>query len=90
MGALWEMAADDAAAGGRLASEAGVSRFLAALLLRRGVASAAEARRFLAPDEGDLHDPNLLAGAAEAADASSSSAITTSTASRRSRSCGRR
>ena len=66
--AVWELAAEDPVEDGRLAREAGVSRFLAALLRRRGVATAAEARRFLAPEEGDLHDARLLAGAAEAAD----------------------
>ena len=66
--AVWGLAAEDAEAAGRFAREAGVSPLLAALLQRRGVATAAEARRFLAPEEGDLHEPRLLAGAADAAD----------------------
>ncbi len=68
VGTLWELSAADPDRDGPLAREAGVSRFLAALLRRRGIATAADARRFLAPEEGDLHDPRLLRGAAEAAD----------------------
>ena len=36
------------------------------LLMRRGVASAEEARAFLHPDESQLNDPRLLSGMAEA------------------------
>jgi single-stranded-DNA-specific exonuclease len=52
----------------RLARETGVSATLAALLLRRGVATPEEARRFLRPDASALHDPSLLAGADAAAE----------------------
>ena len=66
--AAWELAAGDSAGDARLAREVGIPEFLAGLLRRRGVETASDARRFLAPEEGDLHDPRLLAGAAEAAD----------------------
>jgi single-stranded-DNA-specific exonuclease len=49
-----------------LATERGVSPRLLALLAARGVATADDLRRFLAPPEEGLHDPRLLpdAGAA--------------------------
>lgn len=40
----------------------GMSELLYQLLLRRGIASAAEAERFLHPDREQLHDPMLLSG----------------------------
>lgn len=63
----WELADVDPEAAALLAREASLSSLLAELLVRRGVASAAEARRFLGPEEGDLHEAELLAGAREAA-----------------------
>lgn len=47
-------------------TEAGISRSLAALLARRGVATAVEAGAFLAPSSEHLHDPELLSGVPEA------------------------
>ena len=52
----------------QLAREAGISRLLAGLLRRRGVRTAPEARAFLSPDEGGLHDASRLLGAEAAAD----------------------
>jgi single-stranded-DNA-specific exonuclease len=46
----------------RLAHEAGVARFAAELLLRRGIDSADEARRFLDPRLMSLTDPFALPG----------------------------
>jgi single-stranded-DNA-specific exonuclease len=46
----------------RLAREAGVHPIVAEILLRRGIATAEAARRFLHPSLGDLHDPFLLQG----------------------------
>src|ERR1035437_6684732 len=43
-----------------LAADRGISRRLLALLAGRGVATADELRRFLAPAEDGLHDPRLL------------------------------
>lgn len=51
-----------------LAREAGISEVLAGLLLRRGVSTAEEARRFLEPDAEGLHEPSGLLGADAAAD----------------------
>ncbi|NLI53040.1 MAG: single-stranded-DNA-specific exonuclease RecJ [Clostridiales bacterium] len=44
------------------------SALIARALIRRGVASLEEARRFLHPDEGDLFDPFLLPDMKKAAD----------------------
>jgi single-stranded-DNA-specific exonuclease len=44
----------------------GVSPLLAPLLARRGVADAADARRFLEPTVDELHDPFLMLGMEEA------------------------
>jgi single-stranded-DNA-specific exonuclease len=49
-----------------LSRELGISRLLAGLLVRRGVASAEDARRFLAPRKEDFYDPFLMKGMEEA------------------------
>ena len=49
-----------------LARELGVPPVLAGLLLGRGIADAADARRFLKPSRTDLHDPALLPDMARA------------------------
>src|SRR5664279_5200718 len=49
-----------------LAAERGISRRLLALLAGRGVATADDLARFLAPPEAGLHDPMLLPDAAAA------------------------
>jgi single-stranded-DNA-specific exonuclease len=51
-----------------LARAAGVPPVVARLLLARGVTSAAEADRFLHPDESELHDPFRMRGVGEAAE----------------------
>ncbi len=51
-----------------LAAEAGISPVVAALLLRRGVRTAAEANDFFRPDPAGLHDPLRMKGVEEAAD----------------------
>ena len=53
-------AAADAGLVNSLAAEIGVSQLVARLLLTRGVALPADARRFLSPSLADLHDPYLL------------------------------
>jgi single-stranded-DNA-specific exonuclease len=52
-----------------LADGLGVSPALAALLVRRGMETADQARRFLRPGLDELADPTSLAGMAEAVDA---------------------
>ena len=64
----WRLRSSDPERAGALARAAGVSPILAGLLLRRGVADAGQARAFLSPDAGGLHDPSLLLGAEAAAD----------------------
>jgi len=64
----WRLAASDPARVAELADAAGISPFLAGLLLRRGVRDGAQARAFLAPDAAGLHDPSLLLGSEAAAD----------------------
>ncbi len=65
---VWLLAGSDAPRVDALARAAGVSPILAGLLLRRGVADAAGARKFLCPDASGLHAPCLLLGAEAAAD----------------------
>ncbi|EPT34582.1 single-stranded-DNA-specific exonuclease RecJ [Bacteroidetes bacterium oral taxon 272 str. F0290] len=43
-----------------LAREAGISPILGKLLLKRGITSAAEAKRFFRPQLNELHDPFLM------------------------------
>jgi single-stranded-DNA-specific exonuclease len=64
----WSLAADEPGRAAALARETGMSPTLGALLLRRGVRTADDARRFLRPDASQLHDPSLLAGAEAAAE----------------------
>ena len=45
---------------GRLATELGVDRVLAELLIQRGVETFEQARRFFRPSLDDLHDPFLM------------------------------
>jgi len=52
----------------RLVAALPIPRILAALLVRRGVDTPEAARVFLDPDASRLSDPDLLKGAAEAAD----------------------
>ena len=64
---VWHLLPLDETAVRRLASELGTPPIVAHLLHNRGLATAAEARRFLdAPLKG-LHDPELLPGVTEAA-----------------------
>ncbi len=66
--AEWRLSPSDRERVGALARDAAVSPILAGLLLRRGVEDARQARAFLSPEAGGLHDPSLLLGAQEAAD----------------------
>jgi single-stranded-DNA-specific exonuclease len=68
MDTTWRLSAGDPGAASRLAREAGISATLAGLLLRRGVATADDARAFLAPGAEGFHDPARLLGAEAAAD----------------------
>lgn len=52
--------------GADLASELCCSRILADLLINRGIDSPSTAETFLNPNLGDLHDPDLLPGMADA------------------------
>jgi single-stranded-DNA-specific exonuclease len=64
---IWSTAPPDSEAAA-LAREADVPPLLAALLRRRGISTAAQARAFLAPSVASLHDPLRLRGAEEAAE----------------------
>ena len=64
--ALWTTAASTPAAA-RLASESGISRLIAEILVARGISTPSAARAFLEPDPAALHDSGLLKGAEEAA-----------------------
>jgi single-stranded-DNA-specific exonuclease len=63
----WAIAPIDAAATEALAQELGVSEVTASVLARRGYGDAAEARRFLQPEQPG-HDPYLLGDMAVAAE----------------------
>jgi single-stranded-DNA-specific exonuclease len=52
----------------RLSAEARISSVVARLLAARGVTSAIEAHRFLAPQYSDLHSPYLMLGMHAAAE----------------------
>ena len=65
---VWEQVAADAAAVGAMAAALAVPPVIARLLWQRGFSDVDAARRFLAPDLGQLHDPFLLAGMREAVD----------------------
>ena len=51
-----------------IASACNCSQLIARAMIRRGVSSAEEARRFLSPKESDLFDPFLLPDMQAAAD----------------------
>jgi single-stranded-DNA-specific exonuclease len=65
---VWALAPLDDHAVERLSTESGVPDAIAALLWLRGIATADDARRFLAPPEDSFFDPGRLKGAEEAAD----------------------
>ena len=44
----------------KLANELSISPILAQLLVQRGISNFDEARAFIRPDIGDLHDPFLM------------------------------
>ncbi len=56
----WIVMETDEELASSLASETGVSKVIARLLVNRGVTSAAELRAFLKPDLSQLHDPYML------------------------------
>ncbi len=62
----WKIAKHDHAAADRLASELGVHRLVAALMIARGHADTESARVFLSPSLDHLHEPNLLKGLSDA------------------------
>jgi single-stranded-DNA-specific exonuclease len=64
----WRLRPHDADRAAALAREAGVHPLVAQLLLNRGIAEPAAARRFLLARRDSFHDPERLPGAAEAAD----------------------
>ncbi len=64
----WEDVSADEALVQRTAAALDVPPVVARLLCQRGLADPDAARRFLAPDLNDLHDPYLLAGMREAVD----------------------
>jgi single-stranded-DNA-specific exonuclease len=64
----WRLLPHDPLAIGRLAAELAVAPAVAQLLLNRGVADPAAARRFLDAPLTGLHPPETLPGAARAAD----------------------
>lgn len=55
-----ELSPDDKALAARLAQEVGVHPSLGGLLLKRGIRTLPEARRFFRPQLSDLHDPFLM------------------------------
>jgi single-stranded-DNA-specific exonuclease len=65
---VWEDVPADEARVDEIAAALGVPTVVARLLCQRGLHDPAAARRFLAPDLSQLHDPFLLAGMREAVD----------------------
>ena len=65
---VWEDVPVDAEVVRDVAAALGVPVVVARLLCQRGLQDPAEARRFLSPDLGQLHDPFLLAGMRPAVD----------------------
>lgn len=58
---VWKLkSAPDSAKVDRLATEIGIDRILASLLVERGVETFAQARKFFRPSLDDLHDPFLM------------------------------
>jgi single-stranded-DNA-specific exonuclease len=68
MSTRWRLKPNDAGRAQALGRESGVSSLVAQLLLNRGIESATQARKFLDAKLSFLHDPELLPGAAEAAE----------------------
>src|SRR5688572_32406964 len=64
----WRIAPDDPARVADLERAAGVPAVVAQLLLARGIDDPADARQFLDPKLTGLREPDLLPGAAQAAD----------------------
>jgi single-stranded-DNA-specific exonuclease len=64
----WIIQTHDHAKAEALASEIGVSRLIAALLIARGYETPDRATKFLNPSYEDLHEPFLLKGMREAVD----------------------
>ena len=62
----WVLRSADDSVVERLAREASLSPTVARLLVARGIESADDARRFLAPSLSDLHSPYLMKGLREA------------------------
>ena len=56
----WLVAQCDDVLAARLADECGLPPVVGRILVNRGIATAAEARKFLEPSLSDLHDPYLL------------------------------
>ncbi|RIK74773.1 MAG: single-stranded-DNA-specific exonuclease RecJ [Planctomycetota bacterium] len=65
---LWRIASHDPARVAHLERAAGVPAVVAQLLLARGIADPADARHFLEPKLNGLREPDLLPGAARAAE----------------------
>ena len=68
MNARWRLKPHDPAGILRLSRGASISPLVAQLLLNRGINDPTRARAFLEAKLGDLHDPELLPGAVEAAE----------------------
>jgi len=66
--AVWRLVPGSAEQDEALARASGLPRIVASLLRRRGVETAEQARAYLRPADGELHDPMLLEGASAAAD----------------------
>ncbi len=64
----WRLKPFDPALATALGREAGVSTLMAQILLNRGITQAAQARAFIEAKLNQLHDPELLPGAADAAE----------------------
>ena len=60
MNKLWKLKADDSEANSKLAGELNISKFLAGLLIHRGINDFDEARNFLYIEEMPFHDPFLM------------------------------
>jgi single-stranded-DNA-specific exonuclease len=67
-GKTWHLVAHDLAPIARLGEALGIPPIVAQLLCNRGLGDQESARRFLKTPFGDLHEPAMLPGVAEAAD----------------------
>src|SRR5437870_13558951 len=65
---LWLFPIDAAGEADRLAATLGLSPLVSRVLIRRGLADPAAARRFLSPSLDDLHDPLVLRDMPQAVD----------------------